>query len=119
MHHSPRSPLNFPISCLDDLLIWADLWEDAGEPEYARACRWIHTNGKLPRKYRFSKKDKVQFRWNIYYSVGFKENRWELSTSISGFLCDVSSDTSRSYASLTLAYLDLLNHMVAAGLPLP
>lgn len=112
-----RSPLNFNVTCLDDLLIWADLWVDYNEPLYAEACRWAHQFTRWPRSYRADKSHNYQYRWGVSGWGSFEPepnvDRYVVPATTTNFPSTVSSDYGRGYASITLAFLDLFNHMVA------
>lgn len=106
LSNSPlRSPLNFEVTCLDDLLIWADLWIDYNEPLYADACRWAHKNKRWPKKYA------KQYRWYVLGEKRYCSNPCNIANNYAEFPDRFKHDYMRCYASPTLAYLDLFNHM--------
>lgn len=95
---------NFQVKEPEDLLIWADLFEDSGFPDHGKVLRWLHANNRWPA---LVKKGESICRWYPWRRIHHPA-RAQLEPSLCGFVRGT-----RYYPNYTLAFLDLINHMVA------
>lgn len=98
--------LDPPIERPDDLLLWADAFEDYGLADHAEAARTAHAKGLWPRRY------KGAFYWDVF---------WDGETSLGSYVAGSRyglptaqlADSRRGHATIAMAFLDLVLHMVA------
>lgn len=106
-------PWDFDVQKREDLLIWADLWEDHGAPRQGNSLRLLHAEKRWPRR------EKGAYCWSI-----MRESVWSLYATVRNRKCSIPAElygvphsrratVTRRYPSLRTAFMDLMFCMVS------
>lgn len=105
----PPHPLDFVVEQQEDLLAWADLFEDDGLKKHALAIQVLYHENRWPSKYPGG--TGVKWHPTRYHH---RLSRHHLNLKAYAFYNPDQTCYARRYPTRTLAFLDLACHMAHA-----